>query len=269
MKKLLAALVLAVLSISAVSALEYPAWWEKMGASETYTQASYDVINAYADADSNTLQTHSATTNLNVVSGANSVSMVNGISTKLSGDQQAAVYRQLLAQSGGATVATGTPLKYDPENPACEVTKVVTFEQNQLALFSGDLDCPIKVFGANFDNDIKVGTTGFYLNEETYPEGGDWAQVKGYGDVSIIEAYAGQSSSGSLVEVQTTDPGVGVVSKTLMSGEAGLYAGFDNAVMEPDSLWDPASITIQMGNGNYIIPGGEQFGGDRFFWTTS
>jgi hypothetical protein len=245
---------MAVLTISAASAAvsKYPTWWEDMNAGETYTAGSYSTISAWVDPDPGTgaLQTHGAVTDYNVASGNNVIDMSATINTKLSGDEDG-VYRQLVSQTGKAAVQTGTPLKYDAENPEVAVTKAATFEQSQLALFSGDLDCPTKVFGATFENDVKVGvsgTGGMFLNEKTL--GKDYAQVEGKGNnVNIIEAYAGQYSSGELLEIQESERGEGVETEHWMSGEAGLYAGFDDAVVGAAGTGDNVNtITVQMGN---------------------
>jgi len=276
MKKLLALLVMAVLSISAASAVTYPQWWEDMSAGETYTAGGYNTISAWVDPDDGTLKTHGAVTDYNVASGKNSIDMSATINTKLSGDEDG-VYRQLVSQTGKASVQTGTPIKYDAENPEIAVTKAATFEQSQLALFSGDLDCPTKVFGATFENDVKVGVSGaggMFLNEETL--GKDYAQVEGKGDnVNIIEAYAGQYSSGELLEIQESERGEGVETEHWMSGEAGLYAGFDDAVVGASGTGNNVNtITVQMGNTGVTTTTGWPFpittttpGGDVFYWT--
>jgi hypothetical protein len=267
MKKLLALLVMAVLTISAASAMEYPKWWEDMDAGETYTYGDYQAINAYADSGPGFVpKTATATLNVATTSDGNKINMVNEVTTYASGwAQESDVYRQLLVQSGSASVQTGPCLKYDSENPACKVTKIATFEQEQLAVFSGDLDCvDQKYFGARFDSDNQVGTGTWTLNHETT---GDDSQAEvqaidtaGTPDVHIIEAYAGQYSSGTLTQLQCSEMGEGVQTKNLMSGEAGLYAGFDNAIL-PAGDGTKDYILVQLKTDN------DDTQGEKFWWT--
>jgi hypothetical protein len=256
MKKLLALLVMAVLSISAASAVEYPAWWEKMGAGESLTLGSYSTINAYAD-EGPGFDAKTATTNYVVnQEGTPAISMVNSITTKSTGDQQSEVYRQLLSQTGSASVYQAPDPVYDSECPTCKITQVEAFEQEQVALFSGDLDCPDKTFGATFSNNNVIGDAA-PGNELHQTSGSDSAQVFGYGyDVNIIEAYAGQTTSGSLVETSCTVPGsVDPAVTVKMSGAASLFAGFDNAIVD-DGNGNEDYIKVQLSNGN----------GDKFWW---
>jgi len=189
MKKLLAMLLMAVLSISAASAVEYPAWWEKMGAGDQLTMGSYSTINAYADKGPG-FDSKTATTNYVVNQEGNQViSMGNTITTKATfaygGNQISDVYRQLLSQTGSATVYHAPDLEYDSENPASKVTEVESFTQNQQALFSGDLDCPTKTFGATFANNNVIGNDYLPGNElhQTSAATGSAGEafVEGYG----------------------------------------------------------------------------------------
>jgi hypothetical protein len=265
MKKLLALLVMAVLSISAASAVEYPAWWKKMGAGDQLTMGSYSTINAYAD-EGPGFDSKTATTNYKVnEEGQQVISMVNTITTLSTGNQVSDVYRQLLSQTGSATVYHAPDLEYDSENPASKVTEVESFTQNQQALFSGDLDCPTKTFGATFENNNAIGNDllpGNTLHQWSAATGGSVGEAyvvgEGY-DVRIIEAFAGQTTSGSLVETQSSAPGEDVTSKVTMSGASSLYAGFDNAVVDykGTTLDTTNSITIKLNND----------GGDKFWWT--
>jgi hypothetical protein len=278
MKKLLALLVMAVLSISAASAVEYPAWWEKMGAGDQLTMGSYSTINAYADAgpgfDPKTARTQYVVTADQGNPSINAyqvINMDNTITTKATfaygGNQVSDVYRQLLSQTGSATVYHTPDLEYDSENPASKVTEVESFTQNQQALFSGDLDCPTKTFGATFENNNAIGNDylpGNTLHQSSAATGGSVgeAYVLGSGDnVRIIEAFAGQTTSGSLVETQSSAPGEDVTAKVTMSGASSLYAGFDNAVVgETTNINNPYyanTITVKLNND----------GGDKFWWT--
>jgi hypothetical protein len=266
MKKLLALLVMAVLSISAASAMEYPEWWEDMDAGETYTYGDYHAINAYSNSGPGFVG-KTATATLNVAaSEGNKINMVNKVTTYASDDQVSDVYRQLLVQSGSASVQTGPSLKYDSENPAIKATKIATFEQEQVAVFSGDLDCDYdqKYFGARFDSDNQVGTGTWTLNHETTGDDSQ-AEVEAidkypYGGVHIIEAYAGQYSSGTLIQLQESEMGEGVQTKNLMSGEAGLYAGFDNAIL-PAGDGTQNYILVQLKTDN------DDLDGEKFWWT--
>jgi len=273
MKKLLAMLLMAVLSISAASAVEYPAWWEKMGAGDQLTMGSYSTINAYAD-EGPGFDSKTATTNYKVIStqgidGINQViGMENTITTKATfswgGNQVSDVYRQLLSQTGSATVYHTPDLEYDSENPASKVTEVESFEQEQVALFSGDLDCTSKTFGATFENNNVIGNDwlpGNTLHQTSgtgYNPAGE-AYVLGEGnEVRIIEAFAGQTTGGSLVETQSSAPGEDVTAKVTMSGASSLFAGFDNAVVgEAGGYYNPNTVTIKLNND----------GGDKFWWT--
>jgi hypothetical protein len=273
MKKLLALLVMAVLSISAASAVTYPKWWEDMNAGESLTMGSYSTINAYADKEMNpiygwpystAIDSKTATTTYNVnAEGKQPIAMTNTITTyglvANGGAQTSDVYRQLLSQTGSASVWTGSNIADDSENPDSKVTEVEEFEQEQVALFSGRLDCPEKIFGATFTNNNVVGTDNVLHQTSGYY--GDSASVYGYGyDTNIIEAFAGQSTSGSLVEVQSNDA-AGIETDVYMSGAASLYAGFDNAVVGATAPgWENSayqnSITVKLNND----------GGDKFWW---
>jgi hypothetical protein len=274
MKKLLALLVMAVLSISAASAVTYPEWWEDMSAGESLTMGSYSTINAYADKEiapygwdyqgfQTAIDSKTATTTYNVnAEGQTPIAMTNTITTygkTKYGAQTSDVYRQLLSQTGSATVWKGTDIADDSENPDGKITEVEEFEQEQVALFSGRLDCSEKIFGATFTNNNNVGTDNvLHQVSASSMYGGDWAQVYGYGDgVNIIEAYAGQSTSGSLVEVQSNDA-AGIETDVTMSGAASLFAGFDNAVVAPGSSSNNF-VSVQLGND----------GGDKFWWTNN
>jgi hypothetical protein len=265
MKKLLALLVMAVLSISAASAT-MPDWVEKMGAGEQLTIGSYSTISAYVDAgpgfDSKTAQTqYVVKQEYNGANPSNVISMDNTIKTLAVGNQESAVVRQLLLQSGKGTVYVGPAPTYDAENLKCAVTEVESFEQEQVALFSGDLDCATKSFGATFTNNNVIGNYNLPGNElhQTSADGAAEALVEGYGDgLHIIEAYAGQTTSGSLVETTCTkvDDDDHLVKSVTMSGAASLYAGFDNAIVPETTANVPNTITIKLNNG----------AGDKFWW---